>query len=108
MKFSIKDFFSKCDQIRSFLRIGSDLLKKIVTENLFFVQWVVSCTIMVNKNGLEELHISNLQNHESHLELKSCESEIDSWQYPFIAWCRRVTRRGRSPLPFLKNRKKVP
>ena len=48
-------------------------------EDLFFVQWVVSCTIMVNKNGLEELHISNLQNHESHLELKSCESEIDSW-----------------------------
>ena len=28
MKFSIKDFFSKSDQIRSFLRIWSDLLKK--------------------------------------------------------------------------------
>ena len=28
MKFSIKDFFSKCDQIRSFLRIWSYLLKK--------------------------------------------------------------------------------
>ena len=28
MKFSIKYFFSKCDQIRSFLRIWSDLLKK--------------------------------------------------------------------------------
>ena len=26
IKFSIKDFFSKCDQIRSFLRIWSDLL----------------------------------------------------------------------------------
>ena len=28
MKFSIKDFFSKCDQIRRKLRIWSHLLKK--------------------------------------------------------------------------------
>ena len=28
MKFFIKDFFSECDQIRSFLRIWSHLLKK--------------------------------------------------------------------------------
>ena len=33
MKFSIKDFFSKCDQIRSLLRIWSHLLKKSLTEN---------------------------------------------------------------------------
>ena len=36
MKFSIKDFFSKCDQIRSFLRIWSHLLKKSWMENLIF------------------------------------------------------------------------
>ena len=36
MKFSIKDFFSKCDQIRSFLRIWSHLLKKFLMENLIF------------------------------------------------------------------------
>ena len=36
MKFSIKDFFSKCDQIRSFLRIWSNLLKKSLMENLIF------------------------------------------------------------------------
>ena len=30
-KFSIKDFFSKCEQIRSFLQIWSNLLKKSVT-----------------------------------------------------------------------------
>ena len=35
MKFSFKDFFSKCDQIRSFLRIFSQLLKKSLKENLF-------------------------------------------------------------------------
>ena len=36
MKSSIKDFFSKCDQMRSFLRIWSHLLKKSLTENLIF------------------------------------------------------------------------
>ena len=33
MKFSITDFFSKCDQIRRKLRICSHLLKKSVMEN---------------------------------------------------------------------------
>ena len=36
MKFSIKDFFSKCSQMRSFLRIWSHLLKKSLTENFIF------------------------------------------------------------------------
>ena len=36
MKFSIMDFFSKCDQIRSFLRIWSHLLKKSVMKNFIF------------------------------------------------------------------------
>ena len=36
MKFSIKDFFSKCDQIGIFLRIWSDLLKKPLMENFIF------------------------------------------------------------------------
>ena len=36
MKFSIRDFFSKCDQIRRKLRIGSHLLKKSLMENFIF------------------------------------------------------------------------
>ena len=36
MKLSINDFFSKCDQIRSFLRIWSHLLKKSLMENFIF------------------------------------------------------------------------
>ena len=39
MKFPIKDFFSKCDQIRSFLRIWSHLLKKSLVQNFIF--WAV-------------------------------------------------------------------
>ena len=43
MKFSFKDFFSKCDQIGSFLWIWSYLLEKSLMEtkkmeNPFFVQ----------------------------------------------------------------------
>ena len=36
MKFSINDFFSKCDQTRSLLRILSYLLKKSLMENFIF------------------------------------------------------------------------
>ena len=36
MKFSIKNFFSKCDQIRRFLRIWSHLLKKSSMEKFIF------------------------------------------------------------------------
>ena len=36
MKFSIKDFFSKCDQICSFLWIWSHLLKNSLMENFIF------------------------------------------------------------------------
>ena len=36
MKFSIKYFFSKCDQFRSFQRIWLHLLKKSLVENFIF------------------------------------------------------------------------
>ena len=39
MKFSIKDFISKCDQNRKKLRIWSHLPKKSLTGNFIFVQW---------------------------------------------------------------------
>ena len=44
IKFSIKDFFSKCDQICNFLRIWSHLLKKSLMENFIF------CAVIFNKN----------------------------------------------------------
>ena len=36
MKFSIKNFFSRCDQNRSFLRMWSHLLNKSLMENFVF------------------------------------------------------------------------
>ena len=38
MKFSIKDFFSKCDKLRNFLRIWSHILKKSLMEKFIFLQ----------------------------------------------------------------------
>ena len=55
MKFSIKDFFSKCDQIRSKLRIWSHLLKKSLMENFIF------CTVsMIEIEKKKKSKISSL------------------------------------------------
>ena len=51
MKFAIKNFFSKYDQIRRELRIWSDLLKKSLMENFIF--WVVQ---EISREG--DMHIS--------------------------------------------------
>ena len=48
MRFSIQDFFSKCDQIRSFLRIWSYLLKKSLMENFIFCAANAEYVILVN------------------------------------------------------------
>ena len=46
MKFSIKDFFSKCDQIRSFVQIWSYLLKKSLMKNFIFYAVMISVRIL--------------------------------------------------------------
>ena len=69
MKFSIKDFFSKCDQIRRKLRIWSHLLKKFLMENFI------------------SLAVYNLRNNVA-LETITAEQEDKNWTshcsfYPF-------------------------
>ena len=55
MKFAIKDFFSKCDQICSFLRICSHLLKKSLMESFIF------CAVSVRKSNFpSSLKIANI------------------------------------------------
>ena len=51
MKFSIKDFFSTCDQIRKKLRIWSHLLKKSLMENFIF------CAVLECPNYLSSLSV---------------------------------------------------
>ena len=52
MKFFIKDFFSKCDQIRSFMRIWSNLLKKSFMKNLIFCSVPEVCNLRINQHLL--------------------------------------------------------
>ena len=54
LKFSIKDFLSKCDQIRSFLRIWSHLLKKFLLENFIFCAACKTVTLHEMKQYLEQ------------------------------------------------------
>ena len=50
MKFSVKDFFSKCHQIRKKLRIWSHLLKKSLIENFIF------CAVMFPYDIIDARH----------------------------------------------------
>ena len=51
MKFCVKDFFIKCDQIRSFLGIWLHLLKKSLLENFIFrAVLATKCLFLTNKN----------------------------------------------------------
>ena len=49
MKFSIKDFFSKCEQIQSKLRIWSHLQKKSLMENFIFCAVTILKVIAIVK-----------------------------------------------------------
>ena len=53
MKFSFKDFFSKCDQIRSFLHIWAHLLKKFIfcaVMNMKQIKYVTCIFILPMKH----------------------------------------------------------
>ena len=64
MKFSIKDFFSKCDQVYRELRIWSHLLKKPMTENFIFCVVFVgdcSCTCRCETTFSQNKHYLSLR-----------------------------------------------
>ena len=80
MKFSIKDFFSKCDRIRRKLRIWSHLLKKSLMENLVFCVVIrLNATIKLKhyipRNRQEffayDCKISNTANNFTNIKKKS-------------------------------------
>ena len=76
MKFSIKDFFSKCDQVRSFQRIWSHLLKKSLMENFIFV---CSDSPAFIKTSLSNELISTCYQHQMYTALKVCKYGVFFW-----------------------------
>ena len=73
MKFSIKDFFSKCDQIRRKLRIWSHLLKKSLMETSFFVQCTSGC-IFSNMEKIMTVNIKSAM--RNNLRYRSIANDI--------------------------------
>ena len=76
MKFSITDFFSKCDQIRRKMRIWPHLLKKSLMEN-FILYSVLNCQIVLvtrfrvpEKIQLSEAYLEACQTSTVELLLK--------------------------------------
>ena len=55
MKFSIKNFFSKYDQIRSFLRIWSNSLKKYLMKNFILRAVSEKLAYQINNKNSEML-----------------------------------------------------
>ena len=57
IKFSIKDLLSKCDQIPSFPRIWSHLLKKSLMENFIFCAAVVVTKLLLNRGKISTITV---------------------------------------------------
>ena len=62
MKFFIKDFFCKCDQIRRKLRIWSHLLKKSLMENFIFCAVQQEMVIIILQIWLLKAFVKVYQN----------------------------------------------
>ena len=69
MKFSIKNLFSKCDQIRSFLRIWQHLLKKSVMENFMFCEVFYEFRPSRSSNKRRENYIGYLKKNQATQQL---------------------------------------
>ena len=72
----VKDFFSKCDQFRSLLRIWSQLLKKSLMENFIF------CAVLIFSFCLNHSH---------------GKAENSSWEN--LAWIKKKKKKRKEKLP---------
>ena len=71
MKFSIKDFFSKCDQFRSFLWIWPYLPKKSLTENFIFCSVCFCLKFLFWECVLRDLKDKYMEKPSKHFHLVS-------------------------------------
>ena len=74
MKFSIKDFFSKCDQNRSFLQTWSHLMKKSLMETSFLCSEL--CLIRLSRS--KSLNFSSLR---IYCRQSLCVKSVRIWSY---------------------------
>ena len=74
MKFSIKDFSSKCDQIRSFLRVWSHLLEKSLMQNFIFcaVLFALDLSSFLIEKTINRVIFSSSDSYISQCVFKVC------------------------------------
>ena len=85
MMFSIKGFVSKCDQIRSFLRIWSHLLKKSLMKSFIFLCSVTHFFCSPKKNTKKILSDKNCLKPSN---TKNClnTKKIQKFQQSLLIW----------------------
>ena len=85
MKFSIKDLFTKCDQIGRTLQIWSHLLKKSLMENFNFcavkrkmpARFLKSCIFAKTEPSISrEITIKNFHSAFQNISCNSCDIEV--------------------------------
>ena len=72
MKFSIEDFFSKCEHILRKLRIWSYLLKKSSMENFIFLRSVISLNARLLLVNIQMWFILIGPRDDHYLSLRLC------------------------------------
>ena len=82
MKFSIKDFFSKCDQTRRKLRIWSRFLNKSLTKNFIFLCSVSKNFFSVTKSDFREIDMINTSQSNIYDEA-FCEKSVNYFRKRF-------------------------
>ena len=106
------DFFSKCDQISSFLRIWSHLLKKSLTETSFFVQRNLIDLLLIkqminSKCSWKSEAVANLSSAKVIVAWMSRNSQLETGRISAKCGCsqkrvREMIRRYRKKLPIDK------
>ena len=73
MKFSIKDFFGKCDEICRKLRIWSHLLKKSLMENFIF------CVVCLTESYMHRWQYLKMSYKQFVLQSDTCYFSSSDW-----------------------------
>ena len=93
MKFSIKDLFSKCEQIHKKPRIWSYLLKKSLIKNFLMVQWsphIVTFAICRIKIKLRNVGRAKYNFPSGYKSLKMQNQKANLWRF-FCSLCQVLT-----------------
>ena len=83
MKFFIKNFFSKCDQIRRKLRIWSHLPKKSLMKNFILCAVFHLAEIHIRYRKMKNNHRATFLMLATHIVIRILYATLQVWDHPF-------------------------